>query len=506
MKIATFVVLSAFCIGIWFIPVSASCTCNDFVDDPYPTPLNSSNVIAKLTSVLLRLLPGSPGVPQRLAVVTAAIFDTYALSTKPSLPSVSGVCPAIVHTTAESATVDDTAAYAAYAAMRLVFRNEPEKLISLDGYMTSLGYDSRLVDGHVGGVIARAVAMKFKLPMPPTPYQPPNPPSNSFDAMCDTITDPDGWQAQCVQSMVGMKCQPQNIPFGALFNASLITSNSPVSQLVSKIPRPPTFDDDLSTLPFATGLNDFADEYLHTLAASSSLDDYHKIVAEFFAPNIALRLFNRALDEVNQRNVSAPQTATLFFAMGAAMRDALVASVTVKLTYSTIRPISVIQCAYSDQNITAWNAPYRGVRPLGKEDGQWRSYLQTPPFPGYTSGHSAVAAAGARVLGHFFEGERPLGANCHMTKAGMSVIEPRIEKGSPGYEAGLTDVPNRGPRSEGFSPADDVTICWNSWEHFAKLVAKSRLLGGIHIPADNDVGNTLGAMIGDQAYAYVTGS
>lgn len=48
-----------------------------------------------------------------------------------------------------------------------------------------------------------------------------------------------------------------------------------------------------------------------------------------------------------------------------------------------------------------------------------RLYLWSPE-----SGHSAVAAAGARVLGHFFRGERPRGANCHTTKAGMSVIEP----------------------------------------------------------------------------------
>lgn len=178
------------CIAIFYTPASASCTCNHFVKDPFPLPSNSSNVVAKLASVLLRLLPGSPGVPQRLAIVTAASLDTYALSNKLSLPPVSTVCPAVINPTANEDAIDHTAAYAAYAAMRLVFRNEPEKLVQLSGYMTELGLHSRLVDAHVGSVIARSVAMKFKLPMPPTPYQPPNPPSHQFDAMCRSITDP----------------------------------------------------------------------------------------------------------------------------------------------------------------------------------------------------------------------------------------------------------------------------------------------------------------------------
>eukprot|EP00177_Eucheuma_denticulatum_P001804 GFKZ01003230.1.p1 GENE.GFKZ01003230.1~~GFKZ01003230.1.p1 ORF type:complete len:509 (-),score=52.85 GFKZ01003230.1:188-1714(-) len=483
----------------------ASCECNDFVADPFPLPSNSSNVVAKLTSVLLRLLQGSPGVPQRLAVVTGAIFDVYTRSSSLSATSVSGVCPAIIPPSADSDAVDDTAAYAAYAAMRLVFQSEPDKLVLLTGLMTSLGYDSRLVDGHVGGAIARAVAKNFRLPMPPAPYQPPNPPSDSFNAMCESIVDPDGWQPQCVQPMPGMPCMPQMVPFLALFNASLITTSTPVLDIVSQLPPPPMFNESLSTLPFTMGENKFADQHLSVLAASASLDDNDKTIAEFFAPNIALRLFNRALEEANLRNLTNADTASLFFTIAAAMRDTLVTSVTTKLTYSTVRPISVVQCAYAGQDLTAWNAPYRGVRSLTEETGMWRPYLQTPPFPGYTSGHSAVAAAGARVLERFFEGEGPIGANCHMTKAGMSMIEPRLEKGSAGYIEGVTDVANSGPNSEGFSPAEDVTICWDSWGRFAELVAESRLLGGIHIPVDNEVGLNLGTQIANQAYEFVMG-
>jgi hypothetical protein len=35
-------------------------------------------------------------------------------------------------------------------------------------------------------------------------------------------------------------------------------------------------------------------------------------------------------------------------------------------------------------------------------DEQWISYIQTPPFPEYTSGHSTISASAAEVLTHLF--------------------------------------------------------------------------------------------------------
>ncbi|CAN8064099.1 unnamed protein product [Agarophyton chilense] len=479
------------------------CVCNGIVSDPTPLPA-ASNVVTKLTAVLLRLQRGSPATPQRLAIVTGSMFEAYALSSRISLAPISDTCASLIN---PAVNVDDTAAYAAFAAMRLVFRNEPEKLVLLDGYVSQLGYDTRIVNSHVGAVIARAIAAKFMLSMP-TPYQPPNAPSPAFDAACDSLQQSDKWQPQCVQSAHGEKCAPQQVMFTPFFNATYITSNRAVFNLIADIPAPPSFGGKLSDLPFTVGTNSFADQYLKVIEASASLNDYGKVLAEFFEPNVGLNLFNRALDEALQRGLNNTEAASLFFALGAAMRDALVTSVTIKLTYNTVRPVTVIQCAYSKQNVSAWSGPYGGVRALERNEPQeqlWRPYLQTPPFPGYISGHSAVAAAGTRVLGRFFKGERPEGANCHVTKAGMSRIEGRIEKGSDGYVGGVTDVANSGGGSVGFSPARDITICWRSWEEFSNLVATSRLVGGIHIGVDNQVGKDVGRKIGDGAYEFVFG-
>ena len=87
-------------------------------------------------------------------------------------------------------------------------------------------------------------------------------------------------------------------------------------------------------------------------------------------------------------------------------------------------------------------------------------------------------------------------SNCATQKEGMSKYEPRILKGSFGYMSGITDVPNSGARTVGYSPASDLQICWNSFEQYTTMLAASREYGGIHIPRDNWIGVELGKTIG----------
>ena len=180
--------------------------------------------------------------------------------------------------------------------------------------------------------------------------------------------------------------------------------------------------------------------------------------------------------------------------VAAATRDAAVASVTTKLRYSSARPLSVIQCAWGALEVPAWRGPYMGVS-TGSLAG-WRPYLLTPPHPGYVSGHATVSSAGMAVMRKFFGEDLVRGANCAILKEGMSMVEPRIEKGSFGYIEGITDVPNQGVWTKGYSPAKDTKLCWNSFSHFRTMLAESREFGGIHIPADNWMGVQLGERVG----------
>jgi hypothetical protein len=99
----------------------------------------------------------------------------------------------------------------------------------------------------------------------------------------------------------------------------------------------------------------------------------------------------------------------------------------------------------------------------------------TPPFPGFTSGHSNFSAAGAEVL-RLFTGSDQFGASVTLA-AGSSRAEP------------------------GITPADDVTLSWKAFSDAADQAGLSRRYGGIHIEEDDLRGRATGRICGRQAWA-----
>jgi membrane-associated phospholipid phosphatase len=61
-----------------------------------------------------------------------------------------------------------------------------------------------------------------------------------------------------------------------------------------------------------------------------------------------------------------------------------------------------------DAFISCWDEKYRSNRIRPETyidryiDPRWQPYLQTPPFPEYTSGHSVISTAAAEVLTYLF--------------------------------------------------------------------------------------------------------
>ena len=99
----------------------------------------------------------------------------------------------------------------------------------------------------------------------------------------------------------------------------------------------------------------------------------------------------------------------------------------------------------------------------------------TPSFPGYASGHSTFSRASAEVLTGFTGSEYfPGGIDEWTTKAGAL----KVEKG----------------------PTKDVTLQWATYYDAADLAGLSRLYGGIHIPADDFTGRTIGSACGKAAW------
>lgn len=79
----------------------------------------------------------------------------------------------------------------------------------------------------------------------------------------------------------------------------------------------------------------------------------------------------------------------------------------------TVYTYTAVSFALMDAFISCWDAKYAYnlVRPetvINKYiDPEWKPFLQTPPFPEYTSGHSEISSASATVLEHIFGNNIP---------------------------------------------------------------------------------------------------
>jgi hypothetical protein len=109
----------------------------------------------------------------------------------------------------------------------------------------------------------------------------------------------------------------------------------------------------------------------------------------------------------------------------------------------TARAYALTSIALFDAFISCWDEKYRSsyIRPVTvineSFDNTWLPYLQTPPFPEYTSGHSTITAAASTVLTSLF-GEnfafqdtsdlRYIGMQRHFTSFAQAAAEASISR------------------------------------------------------------------------------
>ncbi len=131
-----------------------------------------------------------------------------------------------------------------------------------------------------------------------------------------------------------------------------------------------------------------------------------------------------AADLVRAAGWTTLRSAWLFATLNTAQADAFIACWDAKYAYWSMRPITAIRELV---------------------DPTWTSYIATPPFPSYVSGHSSTSGAASTVLAAFF-------------------------------------------------PADATRL-----RAMAEEAAVSRLHGGIHYRSDNEAGLALGRRVGGVA-------
>lgn len=133
---------------------------------------------------------------------------------------------------------------------------------------------------------------------------------------------------------------------------------------------------------------------------------------------------------------------------------------------ATVAAYTLTSIALFDAFISCWDEKYRSnyVRPetvINRHmNPDWRPYIQTPPFPSYTSGHSTISAAAAETM------TAMLGDELSFTDT--SLLEFGIQ--------------NRLIRS---------------FRDAAQEASISRVYGGIHYRFDCDNGNVAGRKLGE---------
>jgi len=214
-------------------------------------------------------------------------------------------------------------------------------------------------------------------------------------------------------------------------------------------PGPPTLDG-------AGYLRDYNEVKALGAAAGAARTPDQDLIALFWADGAGTETppghWNSIAQEVGAalRN-TMEQNARLFALLNIAMADAAICAWDAKYTYNFWRPVTAIRNGDTD-----------GVAAT-VGDPTWSSFIVTPPFPDYVSGHSAFSGAASMVLALFY---------------GTDEIA---------FTTGSDFLPG-------------VTRHFTSFSAAASEAAISRLYGGIHFRSANEDGLTSGRGIGEWTF------
>lgn len=215
--------------------------------------------------------------------------------------------------------------------------------------------------------------------------------------------------------------------------------------------------------PPAPGSARYAEEYeevrLWGAAAGSLRTPEHDLIALFWADGAGTETppghWNSiARDVAALRGNTLEQNARLFALINVAMADAAICAWEAKYYFHTWRPVTAIRNGETDGD------------PATVGDPAWSSFIATPPFPDYVSGHSTFSGAAAAVLAAFY------GTDAVPFTTGSDFL-PGVTRSFPGFAAAAAEA------------------------------AISRLYGGIHTRSANQDGLTAGIALGEWVFANV---
>src|SRR5438094_1025145 len=226
---------------------------------------------------------------------------------------------------------------------------------------------------------------------------------------------------------------------------------------------------------------------IEVIHLSARPNDTAKVIAEYWAdgPGTATPPghWNTFAEEISRRDGhTIDDDVKMFFILGNALMDSAITVWDCKRATDSIRPVSAIRFLFGGKPIRAWAGPGMGTQLI---DGrEFQSYIATPPFAGYISGHSTFSASAAEVLQRF--------------------------TGSDNFGASFTALPGSSTVEPGMTPAQSVTFSWTTFTEAADQAGISRRYGGIHFKADDLVGRQTGRLVSDvvwnEAMRYINGT
>lgn len=456
---------------------------------PEATAASPSAVIfwSKIALEAIRVVkPGPPMVARSLAVMHTAMYDAWTAYTAAAVGTRLG---GTLRQPPGERTPQNRRAAVSFAACRALSDQFPTRSADFESALTSLGYDPTdastdpTTPAGVGNVTAAAVIV-FRhhdganqlgdLTVSGTPYAdytgyaPVNPPTRMDQPTpVSDIPFPDRWQPLTYNDALGVPKTPSFIApqWGRVVPFAMETGDQ-------FRPQPPQ--------PLHS--QGFLDQALRIVRTSAELTDRQKVIAEYWAdgPSSELppghwALFAQDVSLRDHHTLSAD--IKMFFALSNAIFDASIATWEAKRHYDYVRPVTAIRYLNAGRMVEAWGGPGMGSVELAGE--QWRTFqatsFPTPPFPEYTSGHSAFSMAGATVL-RLFTGSDSFGSS-YSRPAHSLVAEPT-------------------------SPVAPVTLTWPTFTHAALEAGESRLFGGIHFYEGNTAGLELGRKTGQLAWEH----
>jgi hypothetical protein len=467
----------------------AGCNSKSETNTPAAEPPQPKVVVEWNKSALdaIRVVkPGPPMVARALAMVHTAMYDAWAAYDKVAVGTrLRNLLrrPEAEHTQANKARAMSQAAY-----LVLLYLYPTEKA-TFDAKMTSLGFTPVLNNTDVntpigvGNLAAQAVIdyrrgdganQDGTLAASGVPYAdytgyvPANPAALfSLPTPLSGIIAPDKWQPITYFDGGGIARTPGFI--GPQWQRVIPFALTSASQF-----RP--------TPPKALGTPEFTAQAQRVMDVQVALTEKQKVIAEYWADGPASELppghWGLFAQFVSDRDKNSnDKDVRMFFAVANSIHDAAIATWEAKRFYDYARPISAIRFLMNGRTVQSFGVGGPAAGLVSVQGEAWRTFqvstFPTPPFPEYTSGHSAFSAAGAEALKQF--------------------------TGSDNFGASYTQAA-RTLRADTSLPAAALTLTWATFTEAANEAGISRIYGGIHFEDGNNAGLELGRKVGVQAY------